>query len=268
MKPRRQCHGKQTAMPCTCHRKRLAYATATKIGDIEMAENLAPKDLNAPADNLLPFPAILAAPATGEKLYTADELKQTFTPGAATNRTVRDLVAKVREAYYWLDEVEFKRGDNFTQFCFEQIKAMKDSGLTQKQWILEVQKQKPTEKSSQNLLQKPLDGELMDDLQLPSSAIVPIAGIDRLTQTRQEFQTNTENLGEKLANIQQRLAEHQQQKSANDESFDLGLKSRRAALLAKVAEAAIEDKLTAEQLYDAIVTGQLDLTPKSPVGNG
>jgi hypothetical protein len=234
-----------------------------------MPENLAPKDLNTPADNLLPFPAILAASATAEiKLYTAEELKQTFTPGAATNRTVRDLVAKVREAYHWLDEVEFKRGDNFTQFCFDQIKAMKDTGLTQKQWILEVQKQKAAEKSSQNLLQNPIDGELMDDLQLPSSAIIPIAGIDRLTQTRQEFQANTENLGDKLANIQQRLAEHQQQKSANDESFDLGLKSRRAALLMKVAEAAIEDKLTAEQLYDSIVTAQLDLTPKSPAGNG
>jgi hypothetical protein len=257
MKPKRQCHGKP-----------LAYATATKIGDIKMTENLAAKDLNTPADNLLPFPAILAASATDEKLYTAEELKQTFTPGAATNRTVRDLVAKVREAYYWLDELKFKRGDNFTQFCFDQIKAMKDSGLTQKQWILEIQKQKPAEKSLQSLLQKPLDGELMDDLQLPSSAIVPIAGIDRLTQTRQEFQVNTENLSDKLANIQQRLTEHQQQKTANDESFNLSLKNRRTALLIKVAEAAIEDKLTAEQLYDSIVTGQLDLTPKSPVGNG
>jgi Arc/MetJ-type ribon-helix-helix transcriptional regulator len=145
---------------------------------------------------------------------------------------------------------------------------MKDSGLTQKQWILEVQKQKPAEKSSQNLLQNPIDGELVDELKLPSSAIIPIAGIDRLTQTRRDFQSNSENLQDKLTNIQQRLAEHQQQKSANDESFDLGLKSRRAALLAKVAEAAIEDKLTAEQLYDAIVSSQLDLTPKSQVGNG
>jgi hypothetical protein len=256
------------AMPRTCHGKPLAYATAIRIGDIKMTENLAAKDLNTLADNLLPFPAILAASATGEKLYTADELKQTFTPGAATNRTVRDLVAKVREAYYWLDELEFKRGDNFTQFCFDQIKAMKDSGLTQKQWILEIQKQKPAEKSSQNLLQKPLDGELMDDLELPTSAIVPSGGVNRLTQTRQEFQTNSENLQDKLANIQQRLTEHQQQKLASDESFDLGLKNRRAALLMKVAESALQDKLTAEQLYDSIVSGQLDLTPKSPVGNG
>lgn len=111
-----------------------------------MTENLAAKDISTPADNLLPFPAILAASATGQnRLYTADELKTYFTPGAATNRTVRDLVAKVREAYYWLDEVEFKRGDKFTQFAFDQIKAMKDSGLTQKQWIAEIQKLAPTE---------------------------------------------------------------------------------------------------------------------------
>lgn len=109
-----------------------------------MTENLAAKDINTPADNLLPFPAALAASATGQnRLYTADELKTYFTPGAATNRTVRDLLGKVREAYHWLDEIEFKRGDKFTQFAFDQIKAMKDSGLTQKQWIAEIQKLAP-----------------------------------------------------------------------------------------------------------------------------
>lgn len=106
-----------------------------------MTENLAAKDISTPADNLVPFPAVSA---TGQnRLYTADELKKVFTPMATTNRTVRDLLGKVREAYYWLDEIEFKRGDKFTQFAFDQIKAMKDSGLTQKQWIAEIQKLAP-----------------------------------------------------------------------------------------------------------------------------
>lgn len=111
-----------------------------------MTENLAQSALDTPADNLLPFPALSAASAASQpKLYTAEELKIHFTPGASTYRTVRDLVGKVREAYHWLPEIEFKHGDNYTEFCFEQIKAMKDSPLHQKQWIAEVQRQKPNE---------------------------------------------------------------------------------------------------------------------------
>lgn len=109
-----------------------------------MTENLAQQQLETTADNIVPFPASTATDATGnERLYTAEELKTAFAPTAQTTRTVRDLVAKVREAYHWLDEIEFKRGDKFTQFCFDQIKAMKDSGLTQKQWIAEIQKLAP-----------------------------------------------------------------------------------------------------------------------------
>jgi hypothetical protein len=262
---------KQTnGIPHTCHGKLLANATAVTLGDFKMTEQHSQQSLEPTADNIVPFPATSASNTTGiteqPHLYTAEDLRLVFSPDSQTTRTVRDLVAKVREAYHWLDEAEFKRGDKFTQFCLDQIKLMKDSGLTQKQWIAEIQKQAPKPQQPQpEAVEQPIEAEIVDELHLPSSAIVPIAGQDRLTQSRQELQTNNQQLQDKLAQIQQRLTEHQHQKTANEESFDLNLKNRRAALLAKVAEAAIEDKLTAEQLYDSIVSGQLDLSPKSPV---
>ncbi len=112
-----------------------------------MTEIQAQQAIDHTTDNILPFPATTATDADGNheeiKLYTADELKQVFAPDAQTSRTVRDLVAKVREAYHWLEEIEFKRGEKFTQFTFDQIKTMKESGLTQKQWIAEIQKLAP-----------------------------------------------------------------------------------------------------------------------------
>ncbi len=112
-----------------------------------MAEIQAQESFEPTADNIVLFPATTATDAAVHdeqiKLYTADELKQVFAPDAQTSRTVRDLVAKVREAYRWLDEIEFKRGDKFTQFTFDQIKAMKESGLTQRQWIAEIHKLAP-----------------------------------------------------------------------------------------------------------------------------
>lgn len=136
-----------------------------------MTEPQVQQSLETTADNIVPFPATSASNAAGNdeqmKLYTAEELRLVFSPDSQTTRTVRDLVAKVREAYHWLDEVEFKRGDKFTQFCFNQIQAMKDSGLTQKQWIAEIHKQvpQPTQISlSQN--QQPIEAEIVDELGL------------------------------------------------------------------------------------------------------
>lgn len=127
--------------------------------------------LEATADNIVLFPATSASNATGNdeqtKLYTAEELRLVFSPDSQTSRTVRDLVAKVRDAYYWLDEIEFKRGDKFTQLTFDQIRAMKDSELTQKQWIAEIQKQAPQPTQtplSQN--QQPIEAEIVDELGL------------------------------------------------------------------------------------------------------
>jgi hypothetical protein len=124
------------------------------------------KGLEATADNVVPFPPTNAN-GNGEaiKLFTAEELKAEFAPTAQTTRTVRDLVAKVREAYHWVDEVEFKRGDKFTQFCFDQIQAMKESGLTHKQWIADIQKQAPQQHHHQPTAQ-PIDAEIVDDLGL------------------------------------------------------------------------------------------------------
>ena len=227
-----------------------------------MAKNLAPQDLNTPADNLLPFPAILASSATGEKLYTADELKQTFTPGAATNRTVRNLVAKVREAYHWLDEVEFKRGDKFTQFAFDQIKAMKDSGLTQKQWIVEIQKRSP-----QLLEQQP---EVINQ-----SALVfiesanPFNGLSiptKATQKREllqaeliETEFETDANFEAFLTLSTELVEQDEAALDADElEFQL-LRKRNAAKWLKRKAILEADK---QQIL------QGEVRPKSPVGNG
>ncbi len=127
--------------------------------------------LEATADNVLPFPATTATDATGNdeaiKLYTADELKAEFAPTAQTTRTVRDLVGKIRDAYHWLDEIEFKRGDKFTQFTFDQIKAMKNSGLTHRQWITEIQTQAPHEEQhQQSMAPQTIEAEIVDDLGL------------------------------------------------------------------------------------------------------
>ncbi len=177
-----------------------------------MTEIQAQESFEAMADNIVLFPATTANDAAfhdGQiKLYTADELKQVFAPDAQTSRTVRDLVAKVREAYHWLEEIEFKRGDKFTQFTFDQIKAMKESGLTQKQWIAEIQKLAPQPET-----QQPQEVGVPQSSQLAEAEVVeeeptvsviarirqdryhvPATGSNRLAKAQQTHQTQRSNL--------------------------------------------------------------------------
>jgi hypothetical protein len=106
---------------------------------------------------------------------------------------------------------------------------------------------------------KPVAVEVVETLDLPKAALVPIAGTDKLTLARHELKSNQDELQNKLISIQNKLRSHQQQQAASQESFKLNLKNRKARMLMKVAEAAIEDKLEADQLYDAIVSGELNL---------
>jgi hypothetical protein len=94
---------------------------------------------------------------------------------------------------------------------------------------------------------------------LPQAASVPIAGTDKLALARHQLKSNQNELENKLINIQNTLHIHRQQQAASQESFNLNLKNRKARLLMKVAEAAIQDRLEADQLYDAIVSGEVDL---------
>lgn len=230
-----------------------------------MAETQSQTDINTPADNIVPFPAASATANDGkDTLYTADDLKKTFTPGAATNRTVRDLVAKVREAYYWLDEVEFKRGDNFTQFCFDQIKVMKESGLTQKQWIAEIQKQKPVEVVEE--IQESAEMILYNPGLNPEPVFGALAIATKATQKREILK------GELI-----------QQEDANDSSWlefstlmdDLQTESQAATeddelefqlLRKRNAAKWLKRKAILEQ--DKLLILQGEISPKSPSGNG
>ena len=175
--------------------------------------------LEAAADNVLPFPATNLGNTPGNdeaiKLFTAEDLKAEFAPTAQTTRTVRDLVAKVRDAYHWLDEIEFKRGDKFTQFCFDQIKAMKESGLTHKQWIADIQKQAPQQQHHQPTAQ-PMDAEIVDDLGLDRGIL---ARYEKKPQQEQQssqittYFTPTEYQS-RYTSADQRL-QNQQQKEVN-----------------------------------------------------
>jgi hypothetical protein len=156
-----------TQMPRQVKGIPLASATATTLGELKMIQKQVQQGLEATADNVLPFPATTATDATGNdeaiKLYTADELKAEFAPTAQTTRTVRDLVGKVRDAYHWLDEVKFKRGDKFTQFTFDQIQAMKNSELTHRQWIAEIQTQAPKQEDEQPITPQPIEAVIEDE---------------------------------------------------------------------------------------------------------
>lgn len=175
-------HGKPRQMP----RQTLANATATKSRDFKMTEHQTQKDINTSATNLVPFPATPATYATRQtKLYTADDLRMTFAPMAKTNRTVRDLVAKVREAYHWLPEIDFKYGDEYTQFCFDQIKAMKDSPMHQKQWVLEIQKQSPVTQTEP----KATTQSALTIANNPTDLFSQIVNFTPATQTTQQVET-------------------------------------------------------------------------------
>jgi hypothetical protein len=206
------------------------YATASRwqmprqqtLGDTKMFESLNQTAFEATARNVVPFPAKDADSATGNdgqmKLYTADELKAVFAPDAQTTRTVRDLVAKVREAYHWLDEFEFKRGDKLTQFTFDQIKAMKESGLTQKQWIAEIQKlePKPTPVTTSDSQEQPIEGELLDELGLDRGIL---ARYEKKPQQQQQSQQITPyfqstDYQSRYTSAEQRL-QNQKQKEVN-----------------------------------------------------
>jgi len=199
-----------------------------------MIQKQVQQGLEATADNVLPFPA---TNATGNeeaiKLYTAEELKQSFAPTAQTTRTVRDLVAKVRDAYHWLDELEFKRGDKFTQFCFDQIKEMKESGLTHRQWITEKQQQAPQQQAPQQQpTSQPIEAEIVDE-----------AGLDRGILARYEKKPQQEQQSTQIApyfnptDYQSRYTSSEQ-RLKNQQQKEIGFANE---LLTKFADFAEDD---------------------------
>jgi uncharacterized protein YukE len=230
-----------------------------------MAEIQAQESFEAPADNIVPFPSTTATDAIGNdgqiKLYTADELKQVFAPDAQTSRTIRDLVAKVREAYHWLEEIEFKRGDKFTQFTFDQIKAMKESGLTQKQWIAEIQKLFP-----QPEIQQPQEVEPPQSSQLAGvevvedeptvSAIarvrenryyVPDSGSNRLARAQETRQSQRFNLNDTRQRVQQAFLGLAVQTHENQQAKEI----EREADKEQTFEEAYADELERIQIENA-----------------
>ena len=223
-----------------------------------MTEYQTQQSIEATANNLLPFPAT-SATANDGKIYTADDLKIAFTPGAATNRTVRDLVGKVRDAYFWLDESEFKRGhEKFTQFCFDQIKAMKESGLTQKQWILEVQKQKPNQESETTSLAicDPINNSAFGGLTIVSKAT------EKLEIHKCELVTQEQSNDASWQDFNALMNELQTETVAADEDDELEfsiMRKRHAAKWLKRKSILEQDKLQ-------ILQGEI--AQKVSMGNG
>jgi hypothetical protein len=175
-----------------------------------MTESQVQQSLEAPADNIVLFPATSASNVAGSdeqmKLYTAEDLRLLFSPDSQTTRTVRDLVAKVREAYHWLDETQFKRGDKFTQFTFDQIKGMKESGLTQKQWIAQIQKQapKPIEQPTEQAVR--IDPPVSALTRIQSDRyMVPNFGSDRLAKAQERSNNQRSSLTNTRDRVRQAL---------------------------------------------------------------
>ncbi len=244
-----------------------------------MIQKQAQQGLEATADNVVPFPA---TNATGNeeaiKLFTAEELKQSFAPTAQTTRTVRDLVAKVREAYYWMDEVEFKRGDKFTQFCFDQIKAMKDSGLTHKQWITDIQKKAPQQQQHhQEPTPQPIEAELVEESPVPMIHVPNVEGLsrldlarkkqadvqNRLTHTLEEFKAWDEALNAEIAANEEATA-IEGQADFDEKVIDLLLRKKEEQDRLKKLEALIDSgAISADELLKRYVAP----SPKAPVGN-
>lgn len=196
-------------------------------------------------------------------------------------KTVQIWWRKIEEAYPWLSERDLKNGDQYTPLCIRlmgEYQAAVRQGLKIDNWKRQVQEQNPDEYEAWLKVHQPqttqpkqpetveaeLEPDSTTDLTLPAAALSPIAGMDRLSLARQALEQNNQELALKLSNIQQRLNQHNKQQTANEQGFDINLQNRKAQLLMKVAEQAIADKLEADQLYSAIVNGQLDLTPKQP----
>ncbi len=243
-----------------------------------MIQKQAQQGLEATADNVVPFPA---TNATGNeealKLYTADELKQSFAPTAQTTRTVRDLVAKVREAYYWMDELDFKRGDKFTLFCFEQIRAMKDSGLTHRQWIAETQKKVPQQQHQQEPTPQPIEAELVEESLAPMIHVPEVHGLsrldlarkkqadvqNRLTHTLEEFKTWDEALNAEITANKEATA-IEGQADFDEKVIDLLLRKKEEQDRLKKLEALIDSgAISADELLKRYVAP----SPKAPMGN-
>jgi len=101
--------------------------------------------------------------------------------------------------------------------------------------------------------------EICDDkLNLPSNIVTPIEGSDRLSLARHNLSENQQALNSKLANIQTLLNEHQRQQADSKKGFAINMENRKAQLLLQVAEQALQDKLEADRLYDAILSGNLN----------
>lgn len=206
-------------------------------------------------------------------MKSAIELAKEF---KTSDRSIQNWYGIVTDAYSWLSESQLKTGTGkntrYTALCIAkmgELKAARDAGQTANDWIASIQKQNPQVIAShqQSTAETATDVEVLvgEDtaLTLPQSAIVPIAGTNNLTLAQQQLEQNNQRLQGKLAMIQQRLSEHQQQQQDNQQAFNVNLQNRKAQLLMAVAEQAIADKLEADQLYSAIVSGQLDLTPKN-----
>jgi len=229
-----------------------------------MTETQSQNDFEPPASNLLPFPNPTATAVSGnQRLYTAEDLRIKFTPNSTTTRSIRDLVAKVRQAYSWLDEVEFKHGENFTQFCVDQIKAMKDSGLTQKQWIAQIQNQKPVEP----MVQEPSELVIYEPvIESVDSIIGGLSIITKATEKREvlkgELVTQEQSNDESWHEFNLMMTELQAETEAATEDDELEFQLMRKRNAAKW----LERKAILEQDKLRILQGQI--AQKTSVGNG
>jgi hypothetical protein len=142
------------------------------------------------------------------------------------------------------------------------IREFKSSGLNSADWVKAVHKENadllPSEPEPQPESTVLAQAEVCNDkLDLPSSIVAPIEGTNRLSLARHNLSENQQALNSKLANIQNLLNEHQRQQADSKKGFAVNLENRKAQLLLQVAEQALQDKLEADRLYEAILSGDL-----------
>ncbi|GEM_PF-3901381 len=171
-------------------------------------------------------------------------------------RTVYKYAKDIISIWHWLPESVFRKDGIYSEFAIGEMIRLKRLGLEAYQQEVHYE--------NASVLPSPPTRELTqveicdDKLNLPSNIVTPIEGSDRLSLARHNLSENQQALNSKLANIQTLLNEHQRQQADSKQGFAINMENRKAQLLLQVAQQALQDKLEADRLYDAILSGNLN----------
>jgi len=158
-------------------------------------------------------------------------------------RTVRKIATEVKQAWYWLDDSQFKSLGKYTQFAVEQMLALqnfRNSGGIFSEWKLQIEMlnfvtTSPPTVSAQPLAPNPTSIVLSDNDQFYN-----------LIQQELEKQKTAEPLtAQTLQLVEAELIDHQQEFSESE-------KQQREARRREIAQKAIQDAIADESDYQKI----------------